>query len=66
MYGLLAALALLAPGYALAADSETIFWSRLLVPVAMIGVALVAVPIHWLVRNKMKDGKLKRLLTAKW
>lgn len=65
MYGLIAALALLAPGYALAADSETIFLSGLLQPLALLVVALIAVPIHWLVRNKLPDGRLKRLLTKK-
>lgn len=65
MYGLLAALALLAPGYALAADSETIFLVGLLQPFALLGIALIAVPIHWIVRNKLPDGHLKRLLTKK-
>lgn len=66
MYGLLVLLAAIAPGYALAADSDTIFWAILMKPFALVGVGLLAIPIHWLVRNKLPDGKLKRLLTYKW
>lgn len=62
----LALLALLLPGYAMAADSETVFLAILLKPLALVAIGLLAVPIHWFVRNKLKDGKLKRLLTYKW
>lgn len=64
MYVLLL-MALLVPGYALAADSETIFLAGILKPFALLAVALIAIPIHWLVRNRLPEGKLKRLLTKK-
>lgn len=42
------------------------FLAALLKPFFAAGCLLIGYPITWWVKNRMKDGKLKRFLLIRW